>query len=190
MEGISQSHPFNETTSLEILDAYASVYVGPAHAVSVASTSMLLPSGNVRRDREYQIRIIGFPRFDLNVQNRAAALALNDATGRLDIRQDFSMICVVGIFRLDCEVRERGIVRPRLYFPHEVLRIECCLHRNPGEVAGERERDDRGAVLSRDFRLVAGGQRGFDKSVGKYPELEQPILQRGRGRRCCTLPAD
>jgi hypothetical protein len=25
MEGISQSRPFNETTSLEILDAYASV---------------------------------------------------------------------------------------------------------------------------------------------------------------------
>jgi hypothetical protein len=38
MEGISQSRPFNETTSLEILDAYASVFFRPIGLKTIGPT--------------------------------------------------------------------------------------------------------------------------------------------------------
>src|SRR5437773_695137 len=129
----------------------------------------------VRRNWKNEIRIIRLPGFYLDIQHRAAALLLDDAAGRLDVRQDFSMVGITGIFRFRRQVRQSGIAGPYLDLCDEVLRIERRLYRKPGELAIQWKRHDCGSILRTHSSLLAGNQSSLDHSVGERPELKKPF---------------
>src|SRR5258708_7824291 len=65
---------------------------------------------DVRGNWKDQVGIIGLPRFHLDIEHWPAALFLNDAARGLDVRRDFSTICVIGIFRFHGQVGESRVV--------------------------------------------------------------------------------
>src|SRR5262249_9862448 len=108
-------------------------------------------------------------------------------TGGLDIRQDFSMIGIPGIFRLGGQVAEGWIVRPRLHFSYQVLRIQCCLYSNSSELSAHWKGNDSGSVLNRDRGFLAGSYGSLDNPVRECPELEKAIFNGGHCWSYCAL---
>src|SRR5215813_11984805 len=99
--------------------------------------------------------------------------------GGLDIRQDFSVIGIPGIFRFCGQVAEGCIVGPRLHFCNEVLRVQCCLYCNSSELSAHWEGNDSGPVLKRDGGFLTGSYGSLDNPIRKCPELEKAILNGG-----------
>src|SRR5690242_23022 len=95
-------------------------------------------------NRKHQVRIIGVPHLDLNVEHRRATLLHNNVSGGLDVGQDFPVIRVIGIIRLAVQ---GWIIALRFDLGDKVLVVQSRFYRDAGKFATQGKREHSAPVL-------------------------------------------